>query len=114
MSTERLTVLILGGLVIGEEDLLDGQAEDASNGEGQGQGGVIAPGFLSVDRLAGDPQLLGEPGLSPAALGAQHLEIVPHRYRQAVHKVPMTKNTPHTITTHEALRRGRPTSSIKP
>ena len=36
MSTERLTAFILGGLVIGEEDLLDGQAEDASNGEGQG------------------------------------------------------------------------------
>ena len=27
---------ILGSIVVGEEDLLDGQAEDASNGEGQG------------------------------------------------------------------------------
>ena len=113
MLTVRLTALILGG-IIEEEDLLDGQAEDASDGEGQGQGGVVTPGLQGVDRLAGDTQLLGEPGLSPAALGAQHLEIVPHRYRQAVHNVPTMKNTAHTITTHEALRRGRPTSSIKP
>jgi len=56
---------------------------------------------------------VGGRGLGPAALGAQDLKCVPHRYRQAVHNVPMMKNTPHTITTHEALRRGRPTFSIK-
>ena len=65
-----LTVLILGGLIIGEEDLLDGQAENARDGEGQGQGGVVTPGLQGVDRLAGDTQLLGEAGLSPAALSA--------------------------------------------
>ena len=113
MSTVRLTMLILGDLVIGEEDLLYGQAEDARNSEGQGQRGIVTTGLQSVDRLAGDTQLFGEPGLSPAALGTQHLEIVPHRYRQAVHNVPTMKNTAHTITTHEALRRGRPTSSTK-
>ena len=113
MLTVRLMALILGGVIIEEEDLLDGQTEDTRDGEGQGQGGVVAPGLQGVDRLAGDTQLLGEPGLSPTALGAQHLEIVPHRYRQAVHNVPTMKNTAHTITTHEALRRGRPTSSIK-
>ena len=109
----RLTVIILGGLVIGEEDLLDGQAEDARDGEGQGQGGVIAAGFQSVDRLAGDPQLLGEPGLSPAALGAQHLEIVPHRYRQVDHSIPTPKNRAHAPPTQMRLTRGAPTSSNK-
>ena len=113
MLTVRLTMLILGGVIIGEEDLLDGQAEDARNGEGQGQRGIVTTGLQSVDRLTGDTQLLSEPGLSPAALGAQYLEIVSHLYRQAVHNVPTMKNTAHTTTTHEALRRGRPTFSIK-
>ncbi len=54
----RLTVAILGRVVVGEEDLLDGQAEDARDGESQRQGGVVAAGLQGVDRLAGDPQLL--------------------------------------------------------
>ena len=99
----RLTVIILGGLVIGEEDLLDGQAEDARDGEGQGQGGVVAPGLQGVDRLAGDTQLLGEPGLSPAALGAQHLEIIPHRYRQVDHSIPAPKKKAHMALTYMRL-----------
>jgi len=51
----RLTVFILSCVIVGEEDLLDGQTENARDGEGQGQGGVVATGFQGVDRLTGDP-----------------------------------------------------------
>ena len=100
MLTVRLMALILGGVIIEEEDLLDGQTEDTRDGEGQGQGGVVATGLQGVDRLAGDTQLLGEPSLSPAALGTQDLEIIPHRYRQVDHSIPTPKNRAHAPPTH--------------
>ena len=103
MSTMRLTVVILSCVVVGEEDLLNGQAEDARDGEGQGQGGIVATGFQGVDRLTGDAQLLSEPGLGPPALGAQHLEIISHRYRQVDHSIPTPKKKAHTTVTHMRL-----------
>ena len=109
----RLTVFILSCVIVGEEDLLDGQTEDARNGEGQGQGGVIATGLQGIDRLTGDTQLLCEAGLSPAALSAQHLEIISHRYRQVDHSIPTPKKKAHMALTHMRLTRGAPTSSKK-
>ena len=103
MLTVRLMALILGGVIIEEEDLLDGQTEDTRDGEGQGQGGIVATGFQGVDRLTGDAQLLSEPGLGPPALGAQHLEIISHRYRQVDHSIPTPKKKAHTTVTHIRL-----------
>ena len=39
MLTVRLTALILGGVIIEEEDLPECQTEDTRECEGQGQGG---------------------------------------------------------------------------
>ena len=61
-----------------QEDGLDRLFENAGDLEGQRQGGVVAAGLQRIDGLARHAQPLGQFGLTPVALGAQHLETVVH------------------------------------
>ena len=60
------------------EDLFDGQVEQASDLEGEGQAGIVLAGLDGVDRLTGDPELSRQPRLGPVALGTQDLQPVLH------------------------------------
>src|SRR6516164_1161544 len=56
-------VLVVGSVVVGMEDLLDGDAEKPGDRDGQGKRGGVAVGLDRVDRLPGHVQPLGEVGL---------------------------------------------------
>jgi len=61
------------------EHVLDLQFEGISQGEGQGERGVVFAGFHGIDGLAGDADAVSQLGLAPAALGTQDTETVLHR-----------------------------------
>src|SRR5690349_2665504 len=87
------------------EDLLDGEAENAGDGEGQREAGIVPSGLDGVDGLPGDLAPVGQIGLAPPACGAQFAEPVLHgrslqrwnRVRRSA-IVSQTPTPPMTIT----------------
>src|SRR5215471_7764139 len=75
----RLVLGVVGLVVVGMEDLLDGDAEKPGDRDGQGKRGGVAVGLDRVDRLPGHVQPLGEVALRKPLRDAALANVIAHR-----------------------------------
>ena len=73
------------------EDVFNAKPEEAGSPEGEWQAGIELARFNSINGLPGYIESVGQLGLRPVALGAQHLEPILHWYR----RVPYRFDTPY-------------------
>lgn len=88
-------ILIQRGVM---KDFFYGQSEKPGGPEGQRKARIELACFNRVDGLTGYIQGVGQLGLRPVALSAQHLEPILHRYRQVPYRLDTTKVSPMIIT----------------
>lgn len=80
------------------KDLFDGQSEEPGGPEGQRQTWIEFARLDGVDGLPGDIEGVGQLGLGPIALGAQHLKSIFHRYRRVPYIIDTRNVSPITMT----------------
>ncbi len=85
MKTARNRVLVRRVFVI--KNLFDAQTEEPGRPEGEPQARIELACFDGVDSLPGHIEGVGQLGLRPIALGAQHLESALHRYRHVLYRL---------------------------
>ena len=62
------------------EDVLDLEAEERGDLEGEGEAGVVLPFLDRIHSLPGDVQAFGDLCLGPGVLGSKYRETVSHLY----------------------------------
>ena len=73
-------------MILVMKNLFDTQAEEPGSPKGERQAWIELARLDSIDGLPGNIQGIGQLGLRPVALGAQHLESVFHRYRRVPYR----------------------------
>jgi hypothetical protein len=67
-----MSILLMLSLRFRLENRFDRLLEDRSKTEGEGEAGLVFPGFDRVDRLPGHTGFFRDVALGPSAFGPQH------------------------------------------
>ena len=80
-------LLLLNRAILVMKNLFDAQSEESGGPESERQARIELARLDCVDGLPGHIKGVGQLGLRPVTLGAQHLEPVLHRYRHVPNRL---------------------------